>query len=203
MGNSRNHNSTGAQQSVQSRKSIFKWFALVCFGFLVISSSSGCFHTPHRFGDRAFSRAFTNWRNYVWAKRAYHMQYGNCDVPCADDFRNGFIAGYCNVCDGKDGYVPALPPEQYWDSRYQTADGQKRTKMWFAGFPAGAKAARATGAGAFTEIPISNMLDKAIQDDVKAGKDGIGTEPVKSKDAAYSSQPIPVYEVEWDSSLER
>ena len=204
MGNPRIHSSTSA--STDNRTSVCgpKWVALICFLLSITCTSSGCFHTPHRFGDRVFSHAYANWRNYVWAKRAYQMQFGSYDVPCADDFRDGFIAGYCNVCDGGDGYVPALPPRDYWDARYQTAEGQKRTKMWFAGYPVGAKAARTTGAGAFNEIPISNMLEKAIKDEDEAGQEGIGTQPASNeKKAAYSSQPIPVYEVEWDKSLER
>lgn len=189
----------------RSRPRARRLILLLCLAMTVVTLNSGCLYRLRNIGSNIGSHAYANWRNFVWAKRAYQMQYGSCDLPCADDFRDGFIAGYCNICDGNDGYVPALPPEKYWDARFQNVEGQKRTKMWFAGFPAGVKAARDTGAGAFTEIPISNMLEQAIQNENKAGKDGIANTPQKAaaKDADYSSQPIPVFEVEWDKSLER
>lgn len=112
-----------------------------------------------------FDETIGGYRNHVWANRAYNLRYGNCDREYSDHFKQGFIDGYSDVCDGGDGYVPAVPPEDYWKYQYQCAEGAKCVNAWFKAYPAGVKAAREDGSGAFQKVYISKMIKSAIVQD--------------------------------------
>ena len=117
-------------------------------------------------------------RDRVWARRAFHLRYGHCDRVHADHFRDGFIAGYGNVCEGHGGECPALPPEKYWSYRYRSHEGAEMQNAWFAGFEAGAESARADGTTTFQEIQISRALEEAMlaADEMEAMHAGIRKE---------------------------
>ena len=102
------------------------------------------------------------YRDTVWAKRAFNLRYGNCKRAYANHFENGFCAGYTDMCNGGDGYVPALPPEEYRAPEYQSADGAKCVNSWFEGYPAGVAAARKDKSGTYHDVLISRMIDSAI-----------------------------------------
>jgi hypothetical protein len=104
-------------------------------------------------------------RNHVWAHRAYNLRYADCERPYSRDFEQGFLDGYQAVCNGEDGYVPAMPPHDYWGYQYQTAEGAKCVNAWFKGYPLGAAAAKRDGAGAFHDVYISKMIDSAVLQD--------------------------------------
>ena len=99
-------------------------------------------------------------RNQVWARRAYNesgCQFGY-NGEQGDCFRDGFIDGYCAVCEGGGTCVPAIPPRKYWSWRHQSGDGQARTDAWFAGYPEGARIAQEQGMGRLNEIQVADYI---------------------------------------------
>ena len=103
-----------------------------------------------------------SYRDMVWAKRAFNLRYGNCNRPYGEHFQNGFCSGYSDVCNGGDGYVPAMPPADYRGYEYQSADGVQCVNAWFEGYPAGVAAARKEKVGSYNDILISKMIDTAV-----------------------------------------
>ena len=83
------------------------------------------------------------------------------------------------MCNGGDGYVPALPPEEYRAPEYQSADGAKCVNSWFEGYPAGVAAARKDKSGTYHDVLISRMIDSAI--------DQSNTDPVLPADVQVVS----------------
>ena len=122
---------------------------------------SGCLSGP----GSLFDEQVGGFRNHVWANRAYNLRYGNCDRQFPEHFKQGFVDGYCSVCDGGDGYVPAVPPEDYWSTQFQSPEGAKCVNTWFRSYPLGVKAAREDGAGAFQKVYISKMVQSAVVQD--------------------------------------
>ncbi len=128
----------------------------------LILQSTGCMTGPYgAFMDEQMG----GYRNHVWARRAYNLRYGNCDRDYPDHFRQGFVDGYSDVCNGSDGYVPAVPPEKYWSVKYQSPEGAKCVNTWFKAYPLGVKAAREDSAGAFHSVYISKMIQSALVQD--------------------------------------
>jgi hypothetical protein len=103
-----------------------------------------------------------SYRDMVWAKRAYNLRYGNCERPYGEHYYNGFCSGYADVCNGGDGYVPALPPAAYRTPRFQSADGAQCVNAWFEGYPAGVAAAKQEKVGNFNNVLVSKMIDTAV-----------------------------------------
>ena len=135
---------------------------LTVFAALLVIPSSGCasgLRIPRLgFGDALLER----YRDNVWARRAFNLRYANCEIPFANHFENGFVAGYSETCNGGDGYVPPLPPDQYRGYEFQSADGAQCVKAWFDGFPAGVAAAKKDRAGDFHDIYTSKMVNSAL-----------------------------------------
>ena len=105
------------------------------------------------------------YRDRVWAQRAYNLRFANCNREYSEHFKSGFCAGYADVTNGGDGYLPALPPEEYRGFEYQCAEGGRCVDTWFDGFPAGVAAAREEKAGSYHEMHISRLIDQAITQD--------------------------------------
>lgn len=133
---------------------------LAALALTIVLPFAGC-HVIRAFDETA---ALT-WRDFVWSRRAYTLRYGTCDQPYAEHFRNGFCAGYEDVSNGGDGYVPALPPEEYRSYEYQSADGSKCVDAWFKGYPAGVAAAREDKTGDHHNVRMSRLIEAAIQQD--------------------------------------
>ena len=138
---------------------------LTVFAALLVIPSSGCasgLRIPRLgIGDALLER----YRDNVWARRAFNLRYANCEIPFANHFENGFVAGYSDTCNGGDGYVPPLPPDQYRGYEFQSADGAQCVKAWFDGFPAGVAAAKKDRAGDFHDIYTSKMVNSALAQD--------------------------------------
>ena len=155
-------------------------FLIICVAILMTVSFTGC-----KLGIKEAS--MLTYRDTVWAKRAFNLRYGNCKRAYANHFENGFCAGYTDMCEGGDGYVPALPPEEYRAPEYQSADGAKCVNSWFEGYPAGVAAARKDKSGTYHDVLISRMIDSAIN---QSNSNPVLPEDVQvvSKDAIQSSK---------------
>lgn len=125
---------------------------------------TGCLNPnrPHALGNLV-DGMYSNYRERVWAHRAFNQQYGHMPRKFREHFRKGFVEGYCNVCNGGDGYIPAMPPKDYWGYEFQSADGAECVSAWFDGFPEGVAAARKANAGKNADMYISNMIERAVQ----------------------------------------
>lgn len=140
------------------------WLLLIA-ATAVLLPSTGC-NLVRQFDESA---ALT-YRDFVWSQRAYYLRYGDCDRPYAEHYESGFRAGYDNVAGGGDGYVPALPPEEYRGYEFQSSDGAKCVAAWFEGYPAGVKAAREDKTGAYNDVMISRLINDAIKQDERTAK---------------------------------
>lgn len=143
---------------VSSRR-LFAAVMLVALAFTSLIQS-GCTTPIRRLG--IIDELAITYRDRVWAQRAYNLRYANCNREYAEHFKSGFCAGYADVCNGGDGYLPALPPEQYRGYEYQCAEGSKCVDTWFDAYPAGVAAAREEKAGSYHEMHISRMIDQAV-----------------------------------------
>ena len=134
------------------------------------------------------------YRDAVWAKRAFNMRYGNCGRAYGDHFERGFIDGYCSVCEGNDGFVPAMPPDEYWGNEYQTGDGAQCVNAWFEGYPAGAAAAKQDKAGKFNDIYVSKMMQAALSQESAPNVLPDDVPVVQPESAEESTPPAPLDE---------
>ncbi len=141
-----------------------KVFFGLSFAILIAAQSIGCSApTATRLG---FGEALIiGYRDTVWAKRAYNLRYGNCERPYEEHFRAGFCAGFISMANGEDGYVPALPPQEYRGFEFQSADGTQCVNSWFEGYPEGVAAAKKEKVGTYHDVLISRMIDTAIKQD--------------------------------------
>jgi hypothetical protein len=118
--------------------------------------------TPGGIVDNLMEQHVSRMRDHVWAKRAFHLRYGHCSRVHADHFCDGFVAGYGDICHGGAGECPAVAPEKYWGFQYRSQEGAEMQTAWFAGFEAGAEAARLDGAASFQEIQVSHAIEQAL-----------------------------------------
>ena len=169
---------------------------------LLTTVSTGCIRSNGAL-RALFEEPIIDYRDMVWARRAFNLRYGNCDRPFANHFRNGFVEGYCSVCEGGDGYVPAVPPEEYWGYEYQSAEGSQCVNAWFEGFPLGAAAARKDNAGKYNDIFISKMINNAVTMDqapnvlpndvpIRKSDDQPDTKPDINPELKIDSPPKPI-----------
>lgn len=160
-------------------------------------------------GGSMVDNIFVRHRDRVWAARAYNEQCGGRMIPFGDHHRRGFVEGYCSVCRGGDGYVPAVPPRDYWTSQYQSAQGAQCVNAWFEGFPAGAEAARSDNAGRFNDLYVSRMLEAAVVQEKQGvrlpseteivSRDDLAESPVESEPGfgEGNNGPIPLPSRDW------
>ena len=133
---------------------------VLSLALLMVAQSIGCSSVS----SLGFGEAITiGYRDFVWAKRAFNLRYGNCQRPYAEHFESGFCAGYIDTCNGGDGFVPALPPSDYRGAQFQSVDGAQCVNSWFEGYPAGVAAAKQDKAGDFHDVMISRLVDSAIK----------------------------------------
>jgi len=123
-------------------------------------SQTGCSQPIRRLG--IIDELAITYRDQVWARRAYNLRFANWFRQFENHFHNGFCSGYSDVCNGGDGYVPALPPDEYRGFEYQCAEGSNCVDAWFDGYPAGVAAAREERAGQHHEVRMSSMINQAI-----------------------------------------
>ena len=163
----------------------------------VTATQTGC--SVLRTFDQTAALTF---RDLVWSKRAFNLRYGTCDRPYAEHFKNGFCDGYSDVCQGGDGYTPALPPDSYRGYEFQSSDGSNCVNAWFEGYPAGVAAARKDNSGTYHDLAVSRLLESAIKQEKSKPKVS-GAVPVVSgkrvvsensagSEPAYRAPPMPL-----------
>lgn len=172
-----------------------KWMLSTALAASMLVPSVGC-----RFNQLAINEAIlVSYRDMVWAKRAYNLRYGNCDRPYGEHFYNGFCAGYADVCNGGDGFVPALPPLSYRSSRFQSPDGAQCVSAWFEGYPAGVAAARQEKVGNYNNVLVSKMMKEALEAEKELSESkrtvnqvkSTGTPPITQSQGDLKAPPVP------------
>lgn len=161
---------------------------LVASAMLMVGQTVGCAGGGW---PKLYQDTVIKYRDMVWARRAYNLRYGDCQRDYSQHFENGFEAGYSSTCSGGDGYVPALPPQEYRGYEYQSTDGARCVNSWFEGYPAGVAAARNDKAGTYHDVLISRMIDSAIKQgntDVALPKD---SSAVAATESTGQQSPIP------------
>ena len=139
--------------------------AVITTGFL----ATGC--VPWSKGLRTVDETVTDWRDFVWGKRAYTRRYGR---SMSKPFMNGFLEGYHDMLQGGDGCLPVVPPKKYWGWRYQSAGGQSSISDWFDGYASGVQAAREDGLANVSRIPTSSNFGDSCNMPMGAGMMGSG-----------------------------
>lgn len=89
------------------------------------------------------------------AKEAWERYQGDhSGTAYSPDFATGFKTGYADyLFAGGTGNPPPVPPRCYWNSCYETPEGQQAIRDWFAGFHEGAVAAKESGYRELVTIP--------------------------------------------------
>ena len=128
-------------------------------------AQAGCNSNVRSLTNDLNNNILIGYRDAVWSRRAYNLRYGNCDRPFSSHFRDGFCAGYMDISNGGDGYVPALPPPEYRGLEYQSAEGAKCVNTWFEGYPSGVAAAKQDKTGDYKDMFISKMINSAVTQD--------------------------------------
>lgn len=124
--------------------------AALLLAMVVMVSISGC--VPWARGIRTIDESVTDWRDFVWGKRAFYQRYG---TDASGPFMDGFLEGYHDMLQGGDGCLPVVPPRRYWNWKYQSAGGQGAVNDWFEGYRAGVAAAKEDGLANISCVPIS------------------------------------------------
>lgn len=132
-------------------------------------------------------KAFEGYRDFVWAQRAFNLRYGNCDIAHSEDFREGFLEGYCEMCEGGNGHTPALPPQEYWSERFQSQQGKKSVESWFRGYPEGVRAAKQDGVSQFRNVYMSNEMKMALKLSKKQNNSTVTSEDIENNNPS----PVP------------
>ncbi len=184
-------NAEDPQGSCRPNKVVMR-LALAAFAALTFTQSVGCNISRLAIKDAVA----VSYRDMVWAKRAYNLRYGNCDRAYPEHFENGFCAGYSDISNGGDGYVPAMPPQDYRSYEFQCAEGAQCVNSWFEGYPAGVAAARKDKVGNFNDVLISRMINSAV-----AQNESENVLPSDVPVVGTSNSPPPAPAVAYQSSI--
>ena len=89
------------------------------------------------------------------AKSAFAAHHGGKDT-CRQSrhFERGWRQAYYNVSKGADPCPPSVPPEVYWSTKYQNAEGSVKIAAWYDGYRQGAAAAQEACRSVFSNIPV-------------------------------------------------
>ena len=148
-------------------------------------------------------KAFEGYRDFVWAQRAYNLRFGNCQMNNCEDFKQGFIEGYCEMCEGGKGHTPVLPPQEYWSERYQSSQGKLSVESWFRGYPEGVRAAKQDGASRHRNIYISKEMQSAIELSREENRSVIRAEDRQPTPASQTSSRQSVPQPSLEPSVEQ
>ncbi len=180
-----------------SKRFLSKGWIFALALFVVVQTGCSIF-TSNPGRTRLVDEMFVHYRDVVWARRAYNLEYGTSCRPFADHFQRGYVAGYCSVCRGGDGYVPATPSKDYLNYEYQSEEGAACVNAWFDGYPLGAQAAKNRNMDKYSNIYISRLMEQAIEQsesDPKLPSDVPVVSPSDSNDSGslpVNGPPMPV-----------
>lgn len=94
-----------------------------------------------------------SWANHRRAALAWEKGSTIHDrVHSSAHYEHGWKEGYFDVCMGKSGEPPVVPPNKYWSPRYQGESGQLAIEDWYAGYQDGATSAQCSGVGEWHPI---------------------------------------------------
>lgn len=128
----------------------FRW---ILIGLILTGMGTGCYELREGMNDWAMST-----KSHFQARHAWHrLKPYYKDLPHCDDFKDGFLEGYCSVACGGTGCQPTLPPREYWSVWYQNPEGQQMQHAWFDGYSHGALAAQQDNVPVWNQIVISNQ----------------------------------------------
>jgi hypothetical protein len=83
-------------------------------------------------------RGVNRYRAYsAWSNAKSTIPSGRVDR----DFARGWKDGYFDVSTGASETQPAVPPAQYWGTKFQSQEGRCRIENYYAGWQCGANAA--------------------------------------------------------------
>jgi hypothetical protein len=101
--------------------------------------------------------------NRELAEQAWASMIASDPSCCSSPyFQEGFIDGYADYLNlGGTGAAPPLPPRHYWNVDFKSPAGVEASQAWFAGFEAGAAAAKASGIREVEIVPSSLLLAPA------------------------------------------
>jgi hypothetical protein len=91
--------------------------------------------------------------NYCRAFMAWQTQSKKFNGRHSADYATGWKKGYFSVAMGGPGCPPAIPPERYWRSKYQSLEGQRAIEAWYRGFEDGSLASERDGTNNWHEVP--------------------------------------------------
>ena len=142
----------------------------------------GC--VPWARGLRTIDETVTDWRDFVWGKRAFFQRYGK---DSSGPFMDGFLEGYHDMLQGGDGCLPVVPPRRYWNWKYQSAGGQGAVNDWFNGYSAGVTAAREDGLANLYRVPVSSQYNGANEVPIQPVPSGTGEDWVPFEETVEPS----------------
>jgi hypothetical protein len=104
-------------------------------------------------------------RNARLARQAWDsLRRSHPEEAYSSDFGDGFQDGYADYLEsGGSGQPPAVPPFRYRLARYQTPAGYRAIEDWYAGFRAGAAAAKDSGLRELFVLPLSAPPINAVE----------------------------------------
>ena len=116
--------------------------------------ATGCLLLPGCAGIEDYRYSLVNeYRAY----RAWAGTTGKHDVPYHKDFGAGWRQGYFDVCTGRCGQVPVIPPKAYWSPCQQNERGAAKLESWYQGYQQGAIAADEDGFGNWHRLPARGL----------------------------------------------
>lgn len=99
-------------------------------------------------------RAVDTSLKYLESKAAYEQ---SCPPQLPHTFQRhyerGWRCGYMTVAKGRKPCPPAVPPQQYWSHKYQSAEGRQFIVTWYDGWRAGAECASGFGIDNCYRVP--------------------------------------------------
>jgi len=121
-------------------------------GFLLLTSSSGCFYAIRDEFTECHIRIEDHFAaGAAW--RAYHWDHG--PVSCPHSFKEGFYAGYIDVSNGKVGCPPIMIPKSCHSKMWlDMCTEDEKTCAWYNGYSAGVLFANQDDSAGIHQIPL-------------------------------------------------
>jgi hypothetical protein len=96
-----------------------------------------------------------SWTNKHRASAAWLSNTSSAERrELGSDYAHGFKKGFYDASTGRGCKTPAVPPPNYWSTKYQCCEGQQCIQNWFRGYQCGVVAAEGKGFPSFHEIPV-------------------------------------------------